>query len=102
MEKKKRKKNIAQPDYDEERIKSDDIIQFKVVSHKPLSNLENLCENVKNNADLSGLKNVDFDKLGRDEKSQVEEALYAIMLKFKKNSLEFSNTIPKFLYDIVE
>ena len=73
-----------------------------MVSHNPLYDLENLCENVKNNTDLSSLKNIDFDKLGRDEKSQVEEELYAIMSKFKNTPLEFSNTIPKGLYDIVE
>lgn len=73
-----------------------------MVSHNPLSNLENLCENIKSNANLSNLKHIDFDKLRKEEKNQVEEALYAMMSKFKKTPLEFSNTIPKGLYDIIE
>ena len=35
--------------------------------------IENLCENVKDNANLFGLKNIDFEKLKREEKNQVEE-----------------------------
>ena len=73
-----------------------------MVSHNPLFDLENLCEDIKSNADLSSLRNIDFDKLGREEKNQVEEALYAMMSKFKTTPLEFAKTIPKGLYDIVE
>ena len=73
-----------------------------MVSHNPLSNLENLCENIKSDVDLSSLKHIGFDKLGKKEKNQVEEALCAMMSKFKNTPLEFSNTIPKGLYDIVE
>ena len=73
-----------------------------MVSHKPQYDLENICENVRNNVDLFGLKNIDFEKLKREGKNQVEEALYAMMSKFKNTPLEFSNTIPKILYDIVE
>ena len=32
----------------------------------------------------------------------MEEALYSMMSKFKNTPLEFSNSIPKSLYDIVE
>ena len=53
VQKKPKIKYVAQPDSDEERTKSNDISQFKVVSHKPLFVLENLYENVKNNVDLS-------------------------------------------------
>ena len=73
-----------------------------MVSHKPLSDIENLCANIKNNAVLSGLKNIDFEKLGREEKNLVEEAVYSLISKFKNTPLEFYNTIPKGLYDIVE
>ena len=73
-----------------------------MVSHNPLFDLENLCENSKSNANLSGLKHIDFDKLGKEEKNQVKEALYAMMSKFKNTPLEFSNSITKGLYDIVE
>ena len=73
-----------------------------MLSHNPLLDLENLCENVNNNVDLSGFSRVEFDKLGKVEKNQVEEALYAMMSKFKTTPLEFSNSIHKNLYDIVE
>ena len=73
-----------------------------MVSHNPLFDLEILCENIKSNVDLSSLEHIDFDKPGKEEKNQVEEALYAMMSKFKNTPLEFSNTIPKGLYDIVE
>ena len=72
MQKKKRRKYVAQPNSDEERIELDDIRQFRVVSHKPRSDLENLYEHVKNNAHLFGLKHIDFEKLGKEEKHLVE------------------------------
>ena len=73
-----------------------------MVSHKPQTRLENICENVRNNADLFGLKNIDFEKLEREKRNQVEEAMYEMMSKFKNTPLEFDNTIPNGLYDIVE
>lgn len=93
---------MAQLDSNKEKTESDDNNQFKVVNHNPLSDLENLCENVKNNVNMSRFSHVDFDKLGKIEKIQVEDALYAMMSKFKTTPLEFSNSVPKSLYDIVE
>lgn len=80
----------------------DDINQFNVVSHNPRSDLENLCENFKNKSNLSRCSHVDFDKLGKVEKKKVEEALYAMMSKFKTIQLEFTNFVLKSLYDIVK
>ena len=102
MQKKQRRKYIAQPNSDEERTKSEDTSQFKVVSHKPQFDLKNLRENIKNKVDLSSLKNFNFEKLGKEEKNLVEEALHEMMSKFKNTPLEFPNTIPEILYDIVE
>ena len=93
---------MAQPNSNEEKTESDDIDQFKVVSHNTLSNLKNLCKNVKNNTDLSGFSHVNFDNLGKEKKIKVEESLYEMMSKFKTTPLEFSNSIPKSLYDLVE
>ena len=73
-----------------------------MVGHTPQSNLENICENVRNNIDLSGLKNIDFEKLSREEKNLVEEFIYAMMSKFKNTPLELGNTMPKGLYDMIE
>lgn len=55
---------MPQPDLDEEKTESDELSQYKVVSHNPSSNIDNLCENIITNADLSGFTHVDFDKLG--------------------------------------
>ena len=73
-----------------------------MVSHNPLSDLENLCENIKNNVDLLRFSHVDFDNLSKVEKNQVEEAIYAMMENFKKAPLEIANFMPKILYEIVE
>ena len=83
-------------------IESEDISQFRVVSHASKSNLENICDNVKENADLIGLKNIDFGKLSREYQNKVEESVYAMMEKFKNTPLEFDNIMPKDLYSIVE
>ena len=93
---------VAQPNYDEENIESDEKNQFKVVTHNPLLDLENLCKNVKNSVELSWLTHINFDNLGKVEKHQVEEAIYGMMEKFKKTPLEIANSMPKSLYDIVE
>ena len=100
--KKLRRKYIAQPDSNEERIESEDTSHFRVVSHATKSDLENICDNIKDNADLTGLKNIDFGKLSRDEQNMVEESLYVMMEKFKDTPLELDNTMPKELYTIVE
>ena len=64
--------------------------------------LENLCENVRNNVDLLGFSHIDFKNLGKVEKNQVEEAIYTMMATFKKAPLEIANSIPKILYEKFE
>ena len=39
-----------------------------MVSHAPKSDLENICDNIKDNVDMTGLKNIDFGKIVREEK----------------------------------
>ena len=102
MKKKLRRKYVAQPNSDEERTELEDTSQFRVVIHASKSDLEKNCDNVKDNVDLTGLKNIDFGKLSREEKNMIEESMYAMMEKFKTTPLEFSNVVPKSLYDIVE
>ena len=71
-----------------------------MVSHALKSYLENICDNVKDNADLSGLKSIEFNKLSREEKNMVEESVYTMMAKFKTTPLELDNSIPKYLYSV--
>lgn len=71
MQKKQRRKYIAQPETNDERIDSEDTRQFRVVSHPPKSDLENSCENIRNNADLTELKSINFENLGREEKNLI-------------------------------
>ena len=73
-----------------------------MVSHNPSLDLENLCENVRNNANFSSFSHFEFDNLGKIENNQVEEVVYSMMATFKKNPLELANSIPKILYDRVE
>ena len=69
-----------------------------MVSHTPKSDLENICDNV----DLIGLKNIEFWKLGREDQNTIEESVYAMMEKFKNIPLELDNAMPKELYTVVE
>lgn len=103
VQKKSRRKYIAylQND-DEERTKSDDNIQFRVESHAPKSNIDNICENIRDNADLTGLKTIELNKLNREDQNKIEESVYAMMAKFKNNPLEFDTTMPKDLCSVVE
>lgn len=73
-----------------------------MVSHPPKFFIENIYENVRNNVDLTSLKSVNFEKLGREEKNLVEEAVYVMMSKFKNTPLGFDNTLPKGLLEIME
>ena len=53
---------MALLELDEERIESDDNSQFKVVIHTTKFGLKNTCENIRENADLSGLKGHKFSR----------------------------------------
>lgn len=55
------KKLVPQPNSDEEKIESDVMSQF-MVSQNPSSNLDNLCDNIKSNVDLSSFTHIEFDK----------------------------------------
>ena len=66
-------KYIAQPERDDEKTKLKDTCQFRVLSHAPKSDLEKICDNVKDNVDLSGLKKNEFSKLGREDQNVLEE-----------------------------
>lgn len=78
-----RRKYVAPTKSDEEKTEFDDMSQFKVVSHSPSSDLDNLCENIKSNANFSGFAHIDFDKIGKVEQNNIEEAIYVIMTTFK-------------------
>ena len=100
--KRPRRRYIAKAKTDEERNESDDNNQFQVVIHNPYLDLDNLCENVRNNVDLSSFSHIDFENLGKVEKNQVEEEIYVMMATFKKAPLEIANSIPKSIYERVE
>ena len=56
-EPRKRRKFVALPYLDEEKIESDDNSQFKVVSHPPKSSIDKLCAKIRN-GHLKDLKNL--------------------------------------------
>lgn len=101
-EKKRKRRYVAQPDYeDEEKTKSDDISHFRVVSHPQKPNLDKICDDVKN-ANFDNLKGINFEKPSREENNKLENSIYAMMAQFKYTPLELDNTMPKELYEIVE
>ena len=65
---------MAQPDLDEEKIESDENSQLKVVSHPPKFTIDKLCTKIQN-WDFKDLKNLDFNKLTKDEKKEIEESM---------------------------
>ena len=73
-----------------------------MVSHPPKSNIERICDNIRENANISKLKTIEFGKLTKELKNNIEEAIYAMMAKFKTNPLELDNTMPKELYFVIE
>ena len=73
-----------------------------MVGYSLSSDLYNLCENIKNNVDLSGSTHVEFDTLGKIDMNKVEESIYAMMEIFKKAPIEISNSLSKSLQDKVE
>ena len=73
-----------------------------MVSHSPSFDLDNLCENIKNNVDLSGFTHVEFDQLGKIDTNKVEESIYAMMETFKKTPIEIANSLPKSLLNLQE
>ena len=56
----------------------------------------------RKNADFFYLKNIEFNKLRREDQHKVEELVYAMMVEFKNTPLELENTMPKELYEITE
>ena len=98
---KKRRKYVAPLESDEEKTKFDND-QFRVVRHTTKSNLENICDNIRDNVNLSGLKTIDFNKLTREEQNIVEESIYTMMANFKTTPLELDNSMPKELSSIVD
>ena len=86
---------------DEERIKFDNE-QFRVVSHSSKFDIENICDNIRDNSYLTRLKTIYFNKLSREEHNIVEESIYTMMVKFKTTPLELDNSMPKELSSIVE
>ena len=79
MERRREKKYVAQPESeDEEKTESDDNSQFRVVSHPHKTNLEKICDDIKN-ANFDDLNSINFDKLTREEKNKLEDVVHAMM-----------------------
>ena len=75
------------------------MVQIKMASHNPSSDLDNLCDNIKSNANLFGFTHIKFNKLKKVDQNMILEAIYVMMDTFKSTPLEISNSLPKSLYD---
>ena len=73
-----------------------------MLSHKPQSEIDILCNNIKTHANLSRFKKLHFDKLIKEDKVRIEESTYEMMEKFKTNPLEIVDTLPQRLCNIIE
>lgn len=76
--------------------------QFQLLSHSPSFDLDNLCDNIKNNVDLLGFKHVEFDKNEKLDMNKVEEFVYEMKTTFKTIPIDIFNSLPKILYDKLE
>ena len=52
-----------------------------MVSHKKLVDI--LCEQIRNDVDLSGFKALHFEKLDKEDKFRIEEDMYDMMYTFR-------------------
>ena len=90
---------MATPESEEE---AKDTNQFRVVSNPPKSKVYIICDDIVENADMSKLKDINFDQLSKEEKNRIEESIYEMMAKFKKTPLELDNSMPKELNSLIE
>lgn len=72
-----------------------------MVNHKK-SLIDNICDDIEKNADLTKLKDIEFIKLAKEEQNKVENSIYSMIIKFKITPLELDNSIPKELYSLIE
>ena len=86
--------------YSNEGIESNDANQFKVVSNK--SQVDNLCDNIKNNVDLTGFKKLHFEKLSKEEKTRIQETMYHMMWTLKKVPIEITKKLPRRLRILID
>ena len=63
-------------EYDEKN-KLDDVTQLKMVPYK--LEVDILCERIRKDANLSSFRKLHFEKLSRDDKMKIEEAMYQMM-----------------------
>ena len=73
-----------------------------MVRHSTSSKLQSICNNIRDNADLSGLKTIEFNKFSVEQQNTVEESIYTMMEKFKTTPLELDDSIPKELSSLIE
>ena len=94
---------MATPDSDEDSNEETEYTsQFRVVIHPPKSKVDILCDNIKDNVDMSKLRDINFGKLSKEEQNWIEESIYEMMAKFKLTPLELDNTMPRELSSLVE
>ena len=76
---------------DDEEIELDDPSQFELVSTK--SQVDILCDNIRNNANLSNLRKFHFEELSKEDKMKIEVAIYCMLWTFKKVPIEITENL---------
>ena len=72
-----------------------DTSQFRGVSHPSKSKVDIVCIDIVEHANMSRLKDINFDELNREERIRIEESIYDMMEKFKLTPLELDTTMSK-------
>lgn len=85
-----------------ERAKFDELSKFKVVVCRKPQNIDEVCDNLRNTVGLLGFHFIKYDKLSREDKVKVEEAVIDMMTNFKYISIEIGKRIPKELYNNID
>ena len=66
-----------------------------------MSSIDKLCAKIRN-GDSKDLKNLDFNKLTKEEKNKIEESIYSMIVEYRHTPLELDGKLPKDLYKIIE
>ena len=70
------------------RTKSDQLIQFKIATHKNSQNLDKVCDNIRSSAGQSIFLFIKYDELSKIDKIKVEESVLDMIVTFKYTPVE--------------
>lgn len=86
--KKSRRKLVLQKDDDDEEMTNiDDNRKLKVERHRHPTSVDEICQNIKIIGGLAGFNLIKFERLRKDDKENIEEAMIEMICTFKMTPL---------------